>query len=107
MLALELAVVQLIELKLAACLWSLLCLLIAFPAVLEEVLVSIENELQAVEMQIQELVDKQQELLQKKMRVKNLIKQSSGDLEAGGSKDTESSAEEWNRIGMQSQILIF
>nr|XP_054488186.1 ATP-dependent DNA helicase Q1 [Agelaius phoeniceus] len=66
-------------------------------AVLEEVLVSIENELQAVEMQIQELVDKQQELLQKKMRVKNLIKQSSGDLEAGGSKDTETSAEEWNK----------
>ncbi|NXW73714.1 RECQ1 helicase, partial [Hirundo rustica] len=68
------------------------------PAVLEEVLVSIENELQAVEMQIQELVDKQQELLQKKMRVKNLIKQSSGELEAGGSKDTETSAEEWNKI---------
>ncbi|XP_068046570.1 ATP-dependent DNA helicase Q1 [Anomalospiza imberbis] len=66
-------------------------------AVLEEVLVSIENELQAVEMQIQELVDKQQELLQKKMRVKNMIKQSSGDLEAGGSKDTETSAEEWNK----------
>ncbi|KAM9293530.1 ATP-dependent DNA helicase Q1 isoform 2-T5 [Morus bassanus] len=66
-------------------------------AVLEEVLVSIENELQAVEMQIQELVDKQQELLQKKMRVKSLIKQSSGDLEAGGSKDTETSAEAWNK----------
>ncbi|XP_023784017.1 ATP-dependent DNA helicase Q1 [Cyanistes caeruleus] len=65
--------------------------------VLEEVLVSIENELQAVEMQIQELVDKQQELLQKKTRIKNLIKQSSGDLEAGGSKDTETSAEEWSK----------
>ncbi|OWK59565.1 ATP-dependent DNA helicase Q1 [Lonchura striata] len=74
------------------CAFSLL-----LPAVLEEVLVSIENELQVVEMQIQELVDKQQELLQKKMRVKNLIKQSSGDLEAGGSKDTETSAEEWNK----------
>lgn len=89
----------------------MLCLHCAFslllPAVLEEVLVSIENELQAVEMQIQELVDKQQELLQKKMRVKNLIKQSSGDLEAGGSKDTETSAEEWNKKGLQSQSLIF
>lgn len=68
---------------------------------------SIENELQAVEMQIQELVDKQQELLQKKKRIKNLIKQSSGELEAGGSKDTENSAEEWNKTGLQSQILIF
>lgn len=68
---------------------------------------SIENELQAVEMQIQELVDKQQELLQKKMRVKNLIKQSSGESEAGGSKDTETSAEEWNKTGLQSQIVIF
>ncbi|NXW07181.1 RECQ1 helicase, partial [Fregetta grallaria] len=70
-----------------------------FPSVLEEVLVSIENELQAVEMQIQELVDKQQELIQKKMRVKSLIKQSSGDLEAGGSRDTETSAEAWNKKG--------
>ncbi|NXT18873.1 RECQ1 helicase, partial [Syrrhaptes paradoxus] len=68
-----------------------------FSSVLEEVLVSIENELQAVEMQIQELVDKQQELIQKKMRVKSLIKQSSGDLEAGGSKDTETSAEAWSK----------
>lgn len=68
---------------------------------------SIENELQAVEMQIQELVDKQQELLQKKMRIKNLIKQSSGELEAGGSKDTEASAEQWNKTGLQSQILTF
>uniref|UniRef100_A0A8C3TX54 ATP-dependent DNA helicase n=1 Tax=Catharus ustulatus TaxID=91951 RepID=A0A8C3TX54_CATUS len=31
------------------------------------------------------------------MSLKNLIKQSSGDLEAGGSKDTGTSAEEWNR----------
>ncbi|NXT38458.1 RECQ1 helicase, partial [Pelecanoides urinatrix] len=68
-----------------------------FSSVLEEVLVSIENELQAVEMQIQELVDKQQELIQKKMRVKSLIKQSSGDLEAGGSRDTETLAEAWNK----------
>ncbi|NWR51622.1 RECQ1 helicase, partial [Regulus satrapa] len=67
------------------------------PAVLEEVLASIENELQAVELQIQELVDKQQELLQKKRRVKDLLQQSSGDVEAGGSKDTGTSAEEWNR----------
>ncbi|XP_064012063.1 ATP-dependent DNA helicase Q1 isoform X2 [Pogoniulus pusillus] len=66
-------------------------------AVLEEVLVSIENELQAVEMQIQELVEKQQELVQKKMRVKSLIKQSSGDSEAGGSEATETSAEAWNK----------
>lgn len=70
---------------------------------LEEVLVSIENELQAVEMQIQELVDKQQELIEKKMRIKSLIKQSSGDLEAGGSKDTETSAEAWNKKGLQRQ----
>ncbi|KAK2537678.1 Recql [Columba guinea] len=66
-------------------------------AVLEEVLASIEHELQAVEMQIQELVDKQQELIEKKMRVKSLIKQSSGDVEASGSKETETSAEAWNK----------
>lgn len=69
---------------------------------LEEVLVSIENELQAVEMQIQELMDKQQELIEKKKRVKSLIKQSSGDVEAGGSKDTETSPEAWNKKGLQS-----
>ncbi|NWT04565.1 RECQ1 helicase, partial [Mionectes macconnelli] len=68
-----------------------------FPAVLEVVLVSIENELQAVEMQIQELADRQQELIEKKTRVMNLIKQSSGDLEADGSKDMETSAEAWNK----------
>lgn len=67
---------------------------------LEEVLASIEHELQAVEMQIQELVDKQQELIEKKMRVKSLIKQSSGDVEASGSKETETSAEAWNKKGL-------
>ncbi|KFW00701.1 ATP-dependent DNA helicase Q1, partial [Eurypyga helias] len=65
--------------------------------VLEEVLASVESELQAVEMQIQELVDKQQELLQKKMRIQSLIKQSLGESEAGGSKDTETSPEAWNK----------
>lgn len=74
---------------------------------LEEVLVSIENELQAVEMQIQELMDKQQELIQKKTRIQSLIKQSSGDSGAGGSKDTETSAEAWNKKGLQSEIQIF
>ncbi|NWZ29305.1 RECQ1 helicase, partial [Asarcornis scutulata] len=68
-----------------------------FSSVLEEELLSIENELQAVEMQIQELLDKQQELIQKKTMLKGLIKKSSGDLEAGGSKETETSAEAWNK----------
>lgn len=65
--------------------------------VLEEELLSIENELQAVEMQIQELLDKQQELIQKKTTLKKLIKQSSGESAAGGSKETETSVEAWNR----------
>lgn len=65
--------------------------------VLEEELLSIENELQAVEMQIQELLDKQQELIQKKTMLKKLIKQSSGESAAGGSKETETSVEAWNR----------
>lgn len=70
-------------------------------------MLSIENELQAVEMQIQELLDKQQELIQKKTMLKGLIKKSSGDLEAGGSKETETSAEAWNKKGLDSQIQIF
>lgn len=74
---------------------------------LEEELLSIENELQAVEMQIQELLDKQQELIQKKTMLKGLIKKSAGDLEAGGSKETETSAEAWNKKGLKSQIQIF
>ncbi|XP_010713017.1 ATP-dependent DNA helicase Q1-like [Meleagris gallopavo] len=65
--------------------------------VLEDELLSIENELQAVEMQIQELLDKQQELIQKKMTLKKLIKQSSGESAAGGSKETETSVEAWNK----------
>nr|BAC20377.1 RECQL1 protein [Gallus gallus] len=65
--------------------------------VLEEELLSIENELQAVEMQIQELLDKQQELIQKKTMLKKMIKQSSGESAAGGSKETETSVEAWNR----------
>lgn len=70
-------------------------------SVLEEELLSIENELQAVEMQIQELLDKQQELIQKKTMLKKLIKQSSGESAAGGSKETETSVEAWNRTGLQ------
>ncbi|XP_042690864.1 ATP-dependent DNA helicase Q1 [Centrocercus urophasianus] len=65
--------------------------------VLENELLSIENELQAVEMQIQELLDKQQELIQKKMTLKKLIKQSLGESAAGGSKETETSVEAWNK----------
>lgn len=70
-------------------------------SVLEDELLSIENELQAVEMQIQELLDKQQELIQKKMTLKKLIKQSSGESAAGGSKETETSVEAWNKTGLQ------
>ncbi|XP_032301942.1 ATP-dependent DNA helicase Q1 [Coturnix japonica] len=65
--------------------------------VLEEELLSIDNELQAVEMQIQELLDKQQELIQKKETLKKLIKQSSGESAAGGSKETETSVEAWSK----------
>lgn len=73
-------------------------------SVLKEELVSTDSELQAVEIQIQELLERQQELIHKKTVLKNKIKQFSEDSEAGESEETETSAEAWNKQGLQNEI---
>ncbi|KAL7982208.1 hypothetical protein Chor_009806 [Crotalus horridus] len=65
-------------------------------SVLQEELVSVDNELQALEIQIQELLEHQQQLIQKKTVLKKKITQFS-DTESGSSKETESATEDWNK----------
>lgn len=76
---------------------------LSLPSVLEEELVSIDEELQVLEIQIEELLERQQELINKKKVLKRKIKQFSDDSEAGGSQ-TNDSAKSWDKQGLQNQI---
>ncbi|KYO36695.1 hypothetical protein Y1Q_0024365 [Alligator mississippiensis] len=69
---------------------------ISLSAMLEEELVSIDEELQVLEIQIEELLERQQELINKKTVLKRKIKQFSDDSEAGGSQ-TNDSAKSWDK----------